>query len=38
MTALLTGIVLVQIVCHTPRTIINVYESYQVEHETPPRG
>ena len=30
MTALLTGIVLVLIICHTPKTIINVYESYQV--------
>ena len=30
MTALLTGIVLVLIICHTPKTIINLYESYQV--------
>ena len=30
MTALLTGVVLVLIICHTPKTIINVYESYQV--------
>ena len=35
MTALLTGIVLVLIICHTPKTIINVYESYQVGHGTP---
>ena len=35
MTALLTGIVLVLIICHTPKTIINVYESYQVEQESP---
>ena len=31
MTALLTGVVLVLIICHTPKTIINVYESYQVK-------
>ena len=30
MTALLSGVVLVLILCHTPKTIINVYESYQV--------
>ena len=35
MTALLTGIVLVLIICHTPKTIINVYESYQVEQGSP---
>ena len=31
MTGLLTGVVLVLIICHTPKTIINVYESYQVD-------
>ena len=30
MSVLLTGIVVVQIVCHTPKTIINCYECYQV--------
>ena len=30
MIGLLTGVVLVLIICHTPKTIINVYESYQV--------
>ena len=30
MTALLSGVVLVLIICHAPKTIINIYESYQV--------
>merc|ERR1711872_98221 len=30
MTALLSGVVLVLILCHTPKTIINCYESYQM--------
>ena len=30
MIALLSGVVLVLIVCHTPKTVINIYESYQV--------
>eukprot|EP00092_Neocalanus_flemingeri_P024640 GFUD01026725.1.p1 GENE.GFUD01026725.1~~GFUD01026725.1.p1 ORF type:complete len:407 (+),score=101.90 GFUD01026725.1:197-1417(+) len=30
MTALLSGIVLVLVICHTPKTFINLYESYQV--------
>jgi hypothetical protein len=30
MTALLSGVVLVLIVCHTPKAVINIYESYQV--------
>ena len=30
MTALLSGVVLVLILCHTPKTIVNTYESYQV--------
>jgi hypothetical protein len=31
MTALLSGVVLVLVLCHTPKTIVNTYESYQVE-------
>ena len=31
MTALLTGIVVVLVVCHLPKAIMNVYECYQVE-------
>ena len=30
MIALLSGVVVVLIVCHTPKTVINIYESYQV--------
>ena len=30
MTALLSGVVVVLVVCHTPRTVINIYECYQV--------
>ena len=30
MTALLSGVVVVLVVCHTPKTIINIYECYQV--------
>ena len=30
MIALLSGVVMVLIVCHLPKTIINIYESYQV--------
>jgi hypothetical protein len=30
MTALLSGVVVLLIVCHLPKTIINMYESYQV--------
>ncbi|XP_023335794.1 FMRFamide receptor isoform X2 [Eurytemora carolleeae] len=30
MTALLSGVVVVLILCHTPKTIINMYESYQM--------
>ena len=30
MTALLSGVVMVLVVCHTPRTVINIYECYQV--------
>ena len=30
MTALLSGVVIVLIVCHTPKTVINIYECYQV--------
>lgn len=30
MTALLSGVVLVLVVCHTPKTFINLYESYQM--------
>ena len=32
MTALLSGVVLVMVLCHTPKTIINAYESYQVSY------
>ena len=31
MTALLTGIVVVLVICHLPKAIMNVYECYQVE-------
>ena len=30
MAALLSGVILVLIVCHSPKAIINTYESYQV--------
>ena len=30
MIALLTGIVVVLVVCHTPKTVIDIYECYQV--------
>merc|ERR1719361_821446 len=30
MTALLSGIVLILFICHTPKIFINLYESYQV--------
>ena len=30
MTALLSGVVVVLVVCHTPKTVINIYECYQV--------
>ena len=30
MIALLSGVVMVLIVCHLPKTVINIYESYQV--------
>jgi len=33
MTALLSGVVVVLILCHTPKTIINMYESYQVRNK-----
>ena len=29
---ILPGVVLVLVVCHTPKTFINLYESYQVTH------
>ena len=32
MTALLSGIVLILVICHSPKIIINLYESYQVCH------
>ena len=32
MIALLSGVVMVLIVCHLPKTIINIYESYQVHY------
>ena len=31
MSALLTGIVVVLVICHSPKTIINMLESYQVD-------
>ena len=31
MTALLTGVVMMLVVCHTPKAVMNIYESYQVE-------
>ena len=31
MTALLSGVVVVLVVCHTPKTVINIYECYQVK-------
>ena len=34
MTALLTGIVVVLVVCHTPKAIINIYECYQVTNKS----
>ena len=30
MVALLTGVVVVLVICHTPRTVINLYECYHV--------
>ena len=30
MIALLSGVVMVLIICHLPKTVINIYESYQV--------
>ena len=30
MIALLSGVVVVLIVCHSPKAVINIYESYQV--------
>lgn len=39
MTALLTGVVMMLVVCHTPKAVMNIYESYQrlvygdLEHE-----
>ena len=30
MIALLSGVVVVLIVCHTPKAVINIYECYQV--------
>ena len=30
MTALLTGIVVVLVICHFPKAMMNVYECYQV--------
>ena len=30
MVAVLTAVVLVLIVCHTPRTVINLHESYNI--------
>ena len=30
MVALLTGVVVVLVVCHTPKTFINLYESYHM--------
>ena len=30
MTALLSGIVVVLIICHLPKTVVNMYECYQV--------
>ena len=32
MVALLTGVVVVLVVCHTPKTIINLYECYHILH------
>ena len=32
MTALLSGVVVVLVVCHTPKTVINIYECYQVRY------
>ena len=34
MTALLTGIVLVLVICHSPKAVINIYECYQVNTDT----
>ena len=31
MSALLTGIVVVLVICHSPKTVINMLESYQVD-------
>lgn len=31
MTALLSGVVVVLIICHTPKTVVNMYECYQVK-------
>jgi len=30
MSALLTGVVIVMVVCHTPKTLVNLHESYQM--------
>ena len=30
MSALLTGVVVVLVVCHTPKTAINIFESYHI--------
>jgi hypothetical protein len=30
MTALLTGVVMVMVVCHTPKVVMNIYECYMV--------
>ena len=30
MVTVLTSVVLVLIICHTPRTVINLYESYNI--------
>ena len=30
MCALLTGVVVVMVVCHTPKTLVNLHESYQM--------
>ena len=32
MVALLTGVVVVLVICHTPKTIINLYECYHILH------
>ena len=38
MTALLTGIVLVLVICHSPKAVINIYECYQVNTDSSGSG